>query len=678
MPRASRSSLAEALDFVSDWGVLAFASWTLIAYVGMATEARVSVLVSVWLATVPLLGAIRAVLARRSSGNPTPEPPAEPRTTPLPVAPAPGYRRHLWIAGLGAGVASALIAAASQKAPWLLVWAGTLAAVAVAVGFGRLRVGETACPRPTFGWRAHAFVATVGLGFAIMSLFLRRENLDDAFYVNRATGTSQLNRIPVRDIIFTDEKVPALSGTGLPVDSFSALQGAIGRFIDVHPASVAYYLTPPLFTFLATWALWRLLRLWAPRNAVLCFALGCTYWVFSAQGGMSAGSFFLNRMWQGKVIFVAWLVLTTYVFLTRWLERRDAVTAVLLLAAGVCSIGMTASAAFVVPLLMGAAVLPLLACRDWRGLPVVIAAAGIPLVIGLVVTLEHPLVQPLNIGHERAHLYDRTSWYFHEVFGIGLVAAVGLIGLWAAPWLARSGPPARLTTGVAVVMTVVLIPALLPTVNDVIGLSTVLRRTMWIVPFPALVGLIAAVPAARLLGRFARAPTLPSRVADALPALLVAAALVAFGHPLWDSFRAGESLWVKRPTWKTDPGPLRTARAILRRYDGSEPVLAHARIMYAMSLLTVSPKAVNPRSFYAYFLSEPTERTRNRLALTRLVSGQAPTPSPQRVQTALSDLRVGLACVPVSNPSAVREIERMGYQESFRVPRQVCLRRRDS
>ena len=428
MPRASRSSLAEALDFVSDWGVLAFASWTLIAYVGMATEARVSVLVSVWLATVPLLGAIRAVLARRSSGNPTPEPPAEPRTTPLPVAPAPGYRRHLWIAGLGAGVASALIAAASQKAPWLLVWAGTLAAVAVAVGFGRLRVGETACPRPTFGWRAHAFVATVGLGFAIMSLFLRRENLDDAFYVNRATGTSQLNRIPVRDIIFTDEKVPALSGTGLPVDSFSALQGAIGRFIDVHPASVAYYVTPPLFTFLATWALWRLLRLWAPRNAVLCFALGCTYWVFSAQGGMSAGSFFLNRMWQGKVIFVAWLVLTTYVFLTRWLERRDAVTAVLLLAAGVCSIGMTASAAFVVPLLMGAAVLPLLACRDWRGLPVVIAAAGIPFVIGLVVTLEHPLVKPLNLGHERAHLYDHTSWYFHEVFGIGLVAAVGLIG----------------------------------------------------------------------------------------------------------------------------------------------------------------------------------------------------------------------------------------------------------
>jgi hypothetical protein len=678
--RATRPSrLAAALDFVSDLGVLAFATWTLIAYGGMLAGAKATLLVIVWFATAPFLVALLILLSRRGVAPPAPEKAPDRRVTP-----PSRHGRVLLLAGLAAGFIAAIIAAAAEDAPWVLVWLGAFVAVAAAVAMGRLRSEGPTHRLTPVAWPAHAFAAAVGFAFGVMSLFINRPSGDDTFYVNRATGTAQLNRIPIRDIIFTDERLPPLSGTGLPVDTFSALQGALARLVDVHAASVVYLLTPPLMTFLATWALWRLLRSWAPRNLLLCFALGCVYWLFSAQGQLTSGSFFLSRMWQGKVILAAWLVMTAYVFMTRWLASRDALTAVLLVAAGVGSIGMASSAAFVAPLLFATAGVPLVASRIWRGLPVLIVAATFPLVVGLVAAQKYSLIEPFQLaekitrqrGAERGTFWSiGTSWYFHEVFGVGLLAAVGLIALIAAPWLARSGPPARLAAGIAVVSILLLAPAVLPALNHVTDLTTVLRRALWIIPFPAMVGLLGAVPLLDLSRRLARAPAAQRLPAAAAPAVLVAALLVAFGHPLWSSWRSGDSLWSKRIAWKMSPRPLASARAILRRYDGSEPILTEEPIMHSIGLITVRPKAVNPRSFYARLMPERRDRTRDRLALTRFVEEEGPIPSRAQVESALSELRVGLVCVDNSRLTVIREVEDIGYREAFRLKRLVCLQR---
>jgi hypothetical protein len=663
----STSRVARAFDFVSDWAVLGFAVWTLIAYAGMVTEARVSVLVPVWLATLPLLGIVLVALSRRSENPAAREQFATRRRAEAALG------SYFGKAALAAGLVSAVLAAAWRDAPWALVWAGAAVAVALAVGAGHLRSDRPASAPPVLAWPAHAAAAFVGLCFATMSLFINRSDGDDAFYVNRATGTEQLNRIPVRDIIFTDERVDPVFGTGLPVDTFSALQGALGRFIGIDGASVAYYVTPPLMTFFATWALWRLLRSWAPRNVLLCFALGCLYWLFSAQDSLTPGSFFLSRMWQGKVIFAAWLVLTAYVYLTRWLAKRDGLTAALVLAAGIASIGMTSSAAFVAPLLFAAAALPLLARGDWRGVPVLLGAAAFPFLVGFVVSRNFPL----------EHIAGRdvreigTDWYFHEVFGVGLVAALGVVALWAAPWLARSGSAAALTAGIAVVTIVLLAPAVLPTLNDLTGLASVLRRVLWVVPFPALVGLLAALPAVPFFGHLRSKPALLRRAAAGAPALLAACLLVAFGQPLWSLWRTGESLWTLRPAWKVNQTALRDARAILARYSGRDPVLADERIMFAIALVTVQPKAVNARSFYARLTPDSPQRISDRLALTRFVSAENPTPSRRRVERALADLRVGLVCIDESRPLIIREVEALGnYGEAFRVRQVVCFERR--
>jgi hypothetical protein len=630
----------------------------------MATQARVTLLMPIWLATVPVLGVVLGVLHRRHAGG-------LPRKQVAAAPPAPLRARRLIAAGLAGAFVSAILAGAVPSAPWPLIWIGAFAAVAVVVAMGRLRSEEAGDPAPLPGWPAHVFAALTGLLFAAMSLFINRPNGDDTFYVSRAIGTEQLNHIPVRDIIFTDERIGPIAGAGLPVDSFSALEGAVARFVGLHGASVAYYVTPPLMTFLATWALWRLLRAWAPRHLVLCFALGCVYWLFSAQSALTPGSYFLNRMWQGKVIFVAWLVPTLYVLLTRWLRQRDAVTAMLLLAAGLGSIGMTASAAFVAPLLFSVAALPLLVRRDWRGLPVLLAAGAIPLLVGFVATRLYPVEL---LGRQELS----NSYYFHEIFGVGLLAAVSLIGLCAAPWLARPGAAAALAASCALAAVLLLAPWLLPTLNDLTHLTSILRRPLWIVPLPALVGLLAAVPVAQLLRRVAAGSLLTRRLAVAVPAVLVAGLLVAFGHPLWISWRHGGPMWETRPTWKIHERQLKSARAILGRYHGTETILVEEPVMHAIALITIRPKVVNARSFYAMLAPEDPQRTEYRLSLARFVVGEEPTPSHEEVERGLSDLRVGLVCVEESKPLIIRQVETIGYREAFRVRRLVCLRRSSS
>lgn len=444
--------LRRGLDLFSDWSVAAYAVWTLFAYAGMATGASVGLLLPLWVATLPLLGIAFLVADRRSV---SPSHPAPPAANEVERVESGRSRRKVSAVGLACGAASALVAGAFAGAPWIVAWLLALGAVGAAVAAGRLRARTPERRAPVPGFGADLLAAAAGLGFAAMSLFVNNQNADDVFYVNRATATAELGRIPVRDVVFTNEEVARSGGTGLPLDSFSALQGAVGRFADVHAASVAYYVVPPIVTFLATWALWRLVRAWAPRRALLCFALGCVFWLWSAQFDLSPGNFFLTRMWHGKVVFVAWLVPTLYLYLTRWLGQRDALTAVMLPVGGLAAIGMTGSATFVAPLVVASAVLPLLLRRDWHGMAVPLAAAAVPALVGFVASRAFPLPS------EFTQSVFSTDWYYHAVFGVGLVSFVAALGVWWAPWLARAEPAAAIASGIAVVVALLLAPGVL-------------------------------------------------------------------------------------------------------------------------------------------------------------------------------------------------------------------------
>ena len=158
-------------------------------------------------------------------------------------------------------------------------------------------------------------------------------------------------------------------------------------------------------------------------------------------------------------------------------------------------------------------------------------------------------------------------------------------------------------------------------------------------------------------------------------ATVIAALLIAFGHPLWLSHK-GNSQWVARPTWKTNQYSLRLARAILRDYKGSGPILVDRHTMRALSLVTVEPKAVMARSWYALQTDEPPARTRARLALADFIMSEAALP-PDQLRRDLADLEVGLVCVRDEEIDLKAAVEQTGdYRESFRVRGKICLARR--
>ena len=672
------SALGRVLDFASDWTLLAYAVWTLIAFAGMLAGTRVSVLVAVWLATVPVVGVALSLTHRRWTRQPDDRAPVD--EAPARASRVLGRRPLVVLAvSTAAAVTSGIVAAAAPDRFWLLAWLTGVVAAALAVltvyvwriapaRSDRQRSWDRRCG----GAFGDISAALAGLGFAILSLFVHRASADDVFYVNRATATAELNRIPVRDVLLTQEQAPPASGVGLPVDTFSALEGALGRVVDVHAASVAYYVAPPLFTFLATWALWRLLRAWQPRAALLCFAVGCLYLLFSDPSGKTAGAFFLPKMWQGKVVFVAWLVPTLYVFLTRWLDRRDILTAILLVAGGIASIGMTGSAAFVVPLMIVAAGLPLVLSREWRSLPLLAAVAVFPFAVGTLVTRQFPLVDRLAEPPPTSGIVDllvsSTSHHLHSVFGVGVVAALGLIALWLSPFLAEARAAARVAAGIAVVAALVLAPGVIAFLSHAAGLWTVVWRTLWVVPIPAVVGLLAVLPI----------PWLRWRYAAALPALVVAGLLLAFGQPLWRS-DSGKLLLESRPYWKRNQAALTDARSVLRKYTGAGPILADKQTMANIAVLTVHPKAVTPRVWYTLLTLERGGRTQARVRLNAFVTNGKPYAAPEDLRGDLDTLDVGLVCVDRRKTGVLDQVEEAGpYRKAFETRRHVCLEREET
>ena len=643
-----RNPLRRTLDFLSDWALLCFAAWTLLAYIGMATEANVTLLVVPWLITTPFLAAVlllpRLREWRTADGT-------------APAGLALDGRRWPLYAGLGGGGLSAILAAGSNQIPWPVVWLPALVAAVAILAARKLRGSPPAAEEPAerVWWVGDVVALLVALGFAAMSLLVFRPNPDDAFYVNRATATAQLGHIPVLDVIFTHEEVARGGGAGLPLDSYSALQGAVARLLGLEAPTVAYLLFPPVFTFLATWALWRLVRAWAPRRLLLCFALGSVFWAWSAQFPLTSGSYFLNRIWQGKVAFVAWLMPTAYVYMTRWFGQRNAVTAILLLAAGLSSIGMTGSATFVAPLLFLVAVIALAARREWRAAIVPALAGLIPFAIGVFVLAKFPLSE--TVGEEPLHA---QAWFYQQVVGAGVVGAIAAIGVWAAPWFARAGPAERLTSALALLFALLTAPGMMIFLNHATGLTGTLRRVLWIVPFPALVALLAALPLARALPRF-----VPAGVAVA-----VAALLVAFGAPLWTL--KGHELWDYPPAWKVWGTP--RARAVLARYDGRGPILARTGVMQAIAIITVEPKAVDARRLYLTRTLDMPKGIRERLVLTRFINRAPRQPSEHAVRSALARLHVGLVCVAQRDIDLVPIVERLGpYRQSFVTHGQTCL-----
>ena len=576
------------------------------------------------------------------------------------------------VLGVAAGLAVGLH---SSGLPWGWTWAlGVLAVAATmtwlllpdeavsaaAAGHPAAAASPASAPAGAPAQAGSLFALGTAVAAAIFSLYIVRPDPDDAYFVSRAVWTAQHGRIPLKDIIFTNQAVNHVNAEA-PISSVEVLIGALARLFGVPAASFTYYIALPVFTFLAVWAVWLLIRRWAPGRYVLCFAVAMVYLAWSGTSGASFGSFHLVRMWQGKCAFLSVMVPLLYVYLTQWAERRSRRSLLLVVAAGIAAVGLTSSAMLVVPLIVAAVAVPLLLAGQIAAALGALLAAAYPVICGLVVAV----VLPLNFPH--APYPPSTAWSW--VLLTGVLGGIGGVALWTAPRLARRGVPALITGGVAGVVTVLLIPGALTLIGAVTS-NAAGWRTMWMVPGPVVVGLLAATPlppVARLLST--------TRWIAAVPAVAVCVAVLAAGMPVWSPQNVIHAILARHPSWKYDPVSLSLAHKALRADHHAGYLLSTERVMGAIPLLTSEVRAVNARTVYLELMPAGHQFVADRLLLSRLAGEQAPMPTESAVRAALARVPVGYACIWSHNIAGLQLLEQAGFTPAKHFGTFQCLQR---
>ena len=659
--RAARASDA-SLDFL----VLAFAAWTAIYHVCLVLD----------FGTLPaaVAGAVALVPAGWFAFHrpgPEPEAPEHPQATA-------GSRSLVAVARAGhvlAAVAAAAVFAFADTG-WGAVWVLWLLAAGAAVLVTSLRpagpVGggepEDAPPdRPLAGggptWPATLVALVWAVGLATFSLFIVNPNGDDTLYVRLSSWIVAHGEFPERDIIFSDEALPAIIFP--PLSSLEALLGTVARVADVAVPNVVYLLVTPLASALAVLAAWRLLRAWGVRMVGLALTVALVFLLLDAPGDQAFGNFFISRLWQGKVIFLAVLVPLLFVLLTEYAERPMRRRLVLLAAAGAAAVGLSTTGVFVVPVIAAGCLAPLVLRSARR------AAVGLAAVCAYPVAAAAATVV---VGSRNAAEYSESAVVpgplAHRVLGEGVLAFVVMTAVLIGPVLIRRASAAQMTAVTVLLVACLFAPRVPLLVYDLTGLGRVLWRLTWALPAAALVGVLAAGISTGI-----RIPVL-----RALPAALLCAALVGWGTPLW-SEETGATV-AESPSWKLPDWTVTPARRILAHSEPGDVVLASPVLSRTILALSGTVTTVAPRDFYTGALRDvPGGHGRERLLLLSFFrNGLGPVESSPRRTVAASDVvralrtvGVDLACVPRAESEARRVLLAAGYLPARDVPRS-CLR----
>jgi hypothetical protein len=501
-------------------------------------------------------------------------------------------------------------------------------------------------------------------GLATFSLFIVNPNGDDTLYVRLSSWIAAHGEFPVRDVIFSDEALPAIIFP--PLSSLEALLGTIARFADVPPPSLVYLLVTPLASALAVLAAWRLLRVWGVRMGGLALTVTLVFLLVDAQGNQSFGNFFISRLWQGKVVFLAVLVPLLFALLTEYVERPTGRRLVLLAGAGAAAVGLSITGVFVVPVIAAGCLAPLFLRSPRR------AAAGLAAVCAYPFTAA---AATAVVGSRNAAEYAESAVVpgplVQLVFGEGFLAFVALTAVLVGPTLIRRTSAAQMTAATVLLVTCLFAPRVPLLLYDLTGLGRVLWRLTWALPAAALVGVLATGVATRI-----RVPAL-----KAVPAAALCAALAFWGTPLW-SGKEGTTV-ADRPSWKLPAWALGPARRILAHTEPGDVVLASPAISRSILAASGTVTTVSPRDFYTAALRDvPGGHGRERLLLLSFLRhGLGPVEgSPQRtveaseVVRALRVVGVDLACMPSAGAEVRRVLLDAAYTPAFSTNALSCLR----
>lgn len=642
-----------------DLGMVAFAAWTLAYHVCLVLRLGLA-----WAWSVTTLCLVGWWLLERRLADPhvagEPVPPGAHTST---VDRSPPRRDRTATVAVLAAVVTAL--AMAWSAPWPVVWMGWLVAglAGILTAWRWLRrpdrspqVAATALDR----W-APVIVLGWAIGFAALSLWTMAPSNDDLYYVNLSQWVATHGQFPIRDTLFAELRYPMSNWP--PVASYDALVGAVAALVGARAATVAYLVVPPMASFLAVLGLWRLLRAWRLRPAVVGVSVALLALLVGSLGpDTTAGAGLVVRIWEGKFIFAWVMVPWLLVHMVRYFELRSLWQLLWLFVGGVAAVGLTTTAIFVVPVMAFAGALPLLRTSRRQALACLACTSAYPLGAGLVTKA---------LGGRSADLFETRKLYRfdaehigHAFFATGPMAVVLVLCVLLGAMLVPH-PAARVTTGVLVVaLGVVFIPGVTHLSYDVIGLGPTIRRVQHGLDVVALVG----VAVVRLGSAMRRRPSIG--LATAATAAVVFFA--SFGTPV----SSHRSTWQRPFHWQIADSDRVASRRIIRAAPLAGVLLAPTSLSIATTVTTTAVKTVAPRDYYMdYLRDDPSFHYRERERLLTFINNRPGNRLDRAaLKRALATVQVAVACVHSVADRRARGLTAVGMHPYFATPEYRCFR----
>ena len=258
--------LRRLLDALLDCVVVSFAFWTLLYCLGLATQWSLFPSGWLWLAvTVALVVWQLGGVWRGRAPEPGDAPSSGSRRAAAP--------QTLLLAGLAATAVAAVGGVVWSDGTFRVTWLATVLAIACLLGWSYLDGRHAGGPAEEPG-SVRDDLVVLGLMAAVVvaSLFIHLADTDDPYYVNRSVWVAEHGNAATLDTMFSPEVLNSPYGGGVPIASIESLLGVLAHITGLRAGTVTYLVATPVFTALSVWAIWRLVRRWAPRRALWVLA----------------------------------------------------------------------------------------------------------------------------------------------------------------------------------------------------------------------------------------------------------------------------------------------------------------------------------------------------------------------------------------------------------------------
>lgn len=504
-------------------------------------------------------------------------------------------------------------------------------------------------PRRDPTWERALWVLAACAG--LLPLFAHNFSTDDGFYVNLAVAALDDPELPLLryDTLHGIADLPILRSV-YQLSSFELLGAALAFVSGLAAIEAMHWIVPALFGPFVVLAYARLLRELAPQRWLwsLCAALSVLVLIEETQ--QFYGGFALLRIQQGKAVFVSIFAPLLIVYALRFARRPRRRTWLLLFATQIASVGATTTALWAGPAIAALALISAMPL-SWCGLRTALtgATASAYAVAAALAFRARMLAEgaasaaPEERGVRLVRIFNDPIYdggelvaaVWSTVHGTARFSAVCFFAVLVA-WVAcRKTPAQRLCAVFPLgVLLVLLNPwTALALAHGVTGELTY-WRVLWVLPLPALLGLLLTAPLAQSGRRWGRR----ARVAATL---LLWACFVTVAPTRFGLFGQGVEYW--------EPLGLKVKHI---HYDPAAAMAAHApprsRVLLPTGVSTWMPTFHHHPyplvSRSAYLIDRGVEDEARRLKLHGLVTGRAHPNAPFLLWRAIEDYDLSGVC----------------------------------